>query len=583
MVLNKRLNIIFPFLLTLLNAIALGGLFWSCNRGFNLSDESYYLLGYLFYDNNPDLYPASFHMVFNRLFSSFNTLTEIRTLRLFLTIIASIVLYFGSKSVLHSKSTTDKFILFNVVLSGMLLSYTWAPLTLSYNTMSSILIALIVGLWLFLITRKKAYTKALFACALGGLFSILFFVKITNLLLLPILIVITGYLVFKKKLTKQVRPKFAVYYFLSFVLGTYISLAFITNDISFANIQQTIYKYVQESFGVLANDSTHTTSYLLNRYYKNAKMVLTELKYPLAFLILLYFFLRFFWTKIKLKTTLESETIFKIVGLITITLLIIQNDYWKGGTKVTYTMLFIYILLMTLALLNGFLEKKRQNLILLFAMLSIPIAGAAGTNNGLSAQVLFYGVFIFLAIYYLVSSLKNNYFKNAVLAILIGIGTSQILYATIYYPYQQPPLTASTHKLEGVKALSSLKVDAALAHVREELSFLEQNTASYIFAYSEQRGMVLFANKKPYSLEWFHENDLQKICSVVNKSQIDPEDIIFLLPSQAPLQKEVIECMEKNGVYFEKNYSQAKSVTYYDQYYQIEISLNIYIPASKKN
>lgn len=584
MVLNKRLHIISPLLLTLLNAIALGVVFWSCNRGFNLSDESYYFLGYLFSGNSPDLYPASFHIVYNRFFSEFHfNLVAVRMLRLCLAILAAIVVFVGAKSVFLHKKTSEKLTLFNIILSGMLLCYTWAPLTLSYNTMSSILIAVIFGAWLLLLTRKKAYSKALLTFTLGGLFSILFFVKITNLLLLPILITITCYLIFKKKLTKRIRPKFTLFYLFAFILGVYALLAFLSNDLSLITIQQTIYDYLQESFGVLANDSTHTTSYLLNRYYKNAKMVLTELKYPLTFLILVSFLLRYFWTKIRLKSAIESEVIFKIVGLLTITFLIIRNDYWKGGTKVTYTMLFIYILLGTFAFLNGLLEKKRQDLILILGLLAIPIAGAAGTNNGLSAQVLFYGVFVFLTIYYLVFSSKNKYYKNTVLVILVGIGTSQLIYATIYYPYQQPPLTASIHKLEGVKALGSLNVDAELAHLSTELAFLEDSTASYIFAYSDQRGMVLFAGKKPYSLEWFHENDLQKICAVVNKSQIDPEDIIFLLPSQAPLHKEVLNCMEDNGVFFEKNYSQAKSIFYYDQYYQKEIQLDIYIPTSEKN
>jgi len=582
MILNNKLNFILSFILSLLNLIVLGVLFWSCDRGFDLSDESYYYLGYLFYDNNPDLHPAAFHMIFNRFsFNAYFTLIEIRIIRLILTVLASVVLFFGTKSILRCSSTAEKINLFNVVLCGMLLSYTWAPITLSYNTMSSILIALIVGFWFFLFSRQQVYSKAFLAFILGGLFSILFFVKITNVLLLPILIGITLYQASVKGLLKNRKPKFVLYYLLSFILGIYVFLAIISNEINLITIYQTIYSHIQESFGMLANDATHSTSYLLTRYYENAKMILNKLKYPLAFLTIFYFLLHFFWAKIKLKKIINSNILFKVIGIITLLLFIIQNSYWRGGTKVTYTMLIPYIFIGIFTYFNRRLETKNTGVVIILGLLSIPISGAVGTNNGLSAQILFYGAFIFLAIYYMVSYSKNNYYKSIILLIIVGLGASQIVYAAILYPYRQPSLTKSTHLLKDVATLGPLKVDSTLVHLKKELVFLEHIDSYYIFTYSPQRGMVLFTHKKPFSLEWFHENATEKICAIINKSKIDSEDIIFLLPLQAPLQKEVIQCMEQNGIFFEKNYSLAKSIAYYDQYYKKEIQLNIYIFSKK--
>ena len=143
---NFKPSVFFLILLTLLNAITILVIYWACYHSIDLSDESYYYMGYLHFDNVPDLSGASFHMVFNSFFSSFNmSLPEVRVLRLFLTVLAACILFLGLDKVLTHKNKPEKFLLFNVVLSGMLLSYSWAPLALSYNSMSTVLISLIIG------------------------------------------------------------------------------------------------------------------------------------------------------------------------------------------------------------------------------------------------------------------------------------------------------------------------------------------------------------------------------------------------------------------------------------------------------
>ena len=143
---NSKLSRLCLSILTLLNSFLILVIIWSCYHGFEMSDESYYYSGYLHFNNIPDLSGASFHLIFSRFFYLNNfTLPEVRLLRLFLTILASGVLFMGLNRIIINKNTTEKIILFNVVLSGVLLSYSWAPLSLSYNSMSSLLINLIIG------------------------------------------------------------------------------------------------------------------------------------------------------------------------------------------------------------------------------------------------------------------------------------------------------------------------------------------------------------------------------------------------------------------------------------------------------
>ena len=135
---------IFAILLTLVNFIVIGVIVWSCFHGLDLSDESYYYLGYLYSGSIPDLSPASFHLVYSRFFSYFHlSLSEVRLLRLVLTILAATILFFSLEKPTLQNSKWEKVTLFHILLSGMLLSYTWAPLALSYNSMSSITMLLL--------------------------------------------------------------------------------------------------------------------------------------------------------------------------------------------------------------------------------------------------------------------------------------------------------------------------------------------------------------------------------------------------------------------------------------------------------
>ncbi len=575
---ENKLATIFACILSLINSFVIIVVIWSCYRGLDLSDESYYYLGYLFYDYQPNLYPVSFHMIYHQLFSPFNfTIIEIRFLRLFLTIVTALLLFFSIKKRINFTKKQEHIILFNILLSGMLLSYTLAPLTLSYNSMSSILIGLIIGVWILGVSSNKFYHTLIYLFLLGAFFSILFFVKITNLLLLPLLLIATAtlYLVNKKSFFKEKTTTFA--YLSAFIIGALTILIFISKGGTGA-IKSLVTNHLQESFGMLNNDPTHSLPHLLNRYYENAKMVLTRLKYPLLFLILLFTLLRGSWLKFSNANQHIKPILFKIVGLGILTVMIIQNSYWKGGSKMVYTMVIVYLYIIIFALLDQFLDRKKTNPILIITLLLIPICGALGTNNGLSGQVLFYGVFIFFTIYYLVFSSKTAYFKNVISICIVGLCASQVIFATIFHPYRQTKLQESTISLKNNTALSKLLVDNSLLKLSKELAFLKQHDAEYIFAYSAQRGMVLLTDKKPYSLEWFGANASQKICSIINKSNIAPNKIIFLLPEKAPLTDEVLKCFENNGLFFKKDYSLKKQINYYDQYYKKTINLNVYIP-----
>lgn len=575
---NFRPTVFFLILLTLLNTFAILVILWSCYHGIDISDESYYYMGYLYFDNVPDLSGASFHMIFNSFFSSFDmTLSEVRILRLLLTVLSACILFFGLDKIFPHKNNPEKFLLLNVVISGMLLSFSWAPLALSYNSMSTVLISLVIGVWLLFISTGKGYLQSVYSVIIGSLFIVLFFIKITNILLLPLIVVATLYILYNKHLLKVEKSKFPLVSGVSFITGAFVTLALFSKGISL--IPATVSNHIQETFGMMSGAARHSTAYLLERYTNNAEMVIGRLKYPLIFLFAAFATIKLLSIKYKKETKSLHPSIFKLIVGIMLLTIVFKNDYWMGGTGFNYIILIAYLFIGIAAILNQFLEKKKVNFILLLGLISIPVIGAIGTNNGLSAQVLFYGAFIFLVIYYIVYFSENIWYKSAVLSIIVILCTSQVISGVVYRPYRQAILTQSVNKLEGLSTLKHLEVNNETMQIRKELAFLENVEANYIFSYSFMRGMALLANKKPYSLSWFDEKFVNKMCLIISKSQIEPKDIIFIIPSELPLNKEVIKCLMNNGVLFNKDYFLAKKFQYYDYKMKRELTLNVYLPS----
>lgn len=574
LVIKNGVNLFTALILSLVNLFVLSVLVWACYHGLDLSDESFYYLGYLYYDNVPSLYPESFHMVYDRFFGWGNyTLTGVRLLRLLLSVLASVVFYLSAKAILRPNDLFVKIVLLNVVLSGMLLSYSWAPQALSYNSMSSIVIALIVAIWGFFLTAKFLNARLLMSFLLGGLFVVLFFIKITNVLLLPVLLVTTVILTIKRYIV-PFSNRMIQMSVLSFIIGASFLLVFLTDG----EVGKITMDYIQGTFGLLSNDASHSSKYLLERYYTNAVSVFKQLKGAFAFLIVSYFLIRAFTGKVGWLDRIKGTVLFKIIGILVLGILVFQNSYWLGGTKFKYTILNAYLIILVLVGLNGSLENSKKELTITFGLLIIPILGALGTNNGLSAQVLFYAVFILLSIFILVYSSKSNWFRNSTLLILSVLTGSQIVFAAFRFPYKQRPLKESTYVLTNIPALKSLKVDGTLFKLSKEIDSLKHLDINYIFTYGINSGLVLFAHKKPYSLEWVNGSAPKKICAIIEKSEINPNDIIFLVPTDAPFDTEVLECMRQNGIFFENNYHKAKTVAYYDAYYKKDIVLSVYLP-----
>ncbi|TMM58999.1 hypothetical protein FEE95_06080 [Maribacter algarum] len=576
---NKTPNLVFSILLGLFNLSAVGVIVWASYRGLELSDESFYYLGYRYFNSSPDLSAASFHLIYGRFFSFLDlSLTGVRLLRLFLTLLASLVLYIGIAKHKAPASWPGRFILFNVILSGMLLSYTWTPMALSYNTMSSILIACVIGFWLLNLKSKKQAQNLCWAI-LGGLFVLLFFIKATNLILLPLVLFGELYWRYIQNSQKKRIPKLSPGSIITFVLGILGMLIFVSRGVG--PIPETVDTHLQQLFGLANTDSTHTFSYLWNKYYTNAEMVFLKLLFPVLSILILYIFAKVYSRKSKDETFTWPIKLFKILGIIILLVFIVHNEYWKGGIQYRYHMLIPFIFGFVFVLLNQNIESEKINFIFLLGLLSVPVAGSIGTNNGLSAQILFYGVFVFLLIYYVIQSSKATWYTYIILGIMMLIATSQVISGTVLRPYRLSPLDGNKNKLYGVDALNNLKVDTAVFELSENLKSLKTIDSEYIFTYSGMMGVNLLLDKKPYSLEWFNESDDEKICLIITKSQITSDNILFMIPEKFPLTEKVISCFAEKGIDFKADYLKIKSFECFYPRNNTNITLEVYQHVSK--
>lgn len=555
------------YLLFFINAYLLILIIWSCTKGFDISDESYYYLGYKFLNTVPDNSGEAFHLIYDRFFSFLQlNLFGVRILRLVLSIGSTIILYTSLLKILKNLSFSNKTILLNLLISGILLSYTIGPQAISYNSISTILITLIVSSWIYFTTNQNKVYKFLNVFIIGFLFTILFFVKITNIILLPILIIIT-YIGRKHSIYK---PQINVYILIFFLLGIFNSLIIISESI--LNIPEIINHHIS-TLKDISNDNYHSIENLANVYYSNIINTFKRAIYPLVLISLGFLSIRYL---LKKDVKIFSINTFNIIALVIVLISVISNNYYLGGEKYAHQLIVVYLLLVFIIFLNLFhFRLLKKEIIFYLLLIGIPLSGVLGTDNNISSQVLLYGNFVFLILFLLMNNL-NVRLKNIFVILIIGISTIQVSTTTIINPYRQSPLTNSIKNNVNNHSLKYLRLDDNLFKIQKKLTTII-NT-KYLFTYSHYRGISLLLDKIPTSLTWYNYKWNATICNSVNKTKIESSQISFIIPKDEPLNKELIKCLKVNNFDLQKDFLLNDSLRFFDRTKNKETTLLIYTP-----
>lgn len=533
--------------------VFIGGLvIWGSNRGLDLSDESFYLLGFKYAgDYSSDQVP-SFFRVYDAVFGRFNlSFIGMRLLRLHLTLFASLVLATGMKRILGDRMRFQLFDLFLFAVLGSFLSYTWSPLALSYNSMSYTLIMLIAGLWLIQTTENSIKIKSFLFGIIGFFAVLLFYVKATNLLLFPVLIVFSLLEYWK---SPKPRSSFLnlVFFSISASLGFLVGLALLMNDQG--ELIGTAYDHFQSMKLKSALDSTHTFGHLMEVYSDNMIFIWNIIKYYLIVGIIILLVLKIDKLKRKLSLILDDTERY-IPLLITIIYVAIEfKSIWTIGSP--YLIFTPYLLLMLLHLIYRKWSGSKSDLLLLL-LFTLPIVGAFGSNNGLSAQVLFYGAFYFLFMFF-VDTESPKPIRDATILLVSLMLSNQCYEGIVVKPYRQFNRISCTMQTDE-ENLGNLLINPELNTQIEPIRWVSDSPLQYVLTTNYEKGLIGLLNKKPFTLSWIKP---YTFCEVTAESLTRLSETILIFPEDSQFQHEFAQCLSPYGIDFEQFYMKRQEFEY---------------------
>ncbi len=482
-----------PFILAVLLlglTFMLCSVIWGMNKGFELTDESFYLLSY----ENPALYPtfSSFHTLLGKVvpFLSVNQIIFFRGLELLTRLSGSIILSFGFWKWIgmQFKETRSVFTLFmfaTFASIGALLVYSSNfPQTISYNGLSSFFIVSAVGAIFFALSERGASRRkaSAFFIALyfaGFLTGLDFFAKFSSMILLFILS-LSWIGLFAQKLRPQALPAYVAGVLSAFV--TYFSV-FENPKIWFDNFREAIF--------VQSSSTGHGIASVLSMY---AKPFLWYGKYVPLVIIAYWLSKRYF----KLAAVQNGLLRTMLVFVAPITLLVLVTTYYLSSHLYLGRESFFFLGLIGLSFLILSSIPTEENSRAIFnssaseicvglgTLAVLPVIASIGTNSNIlihfaSNQAPWFLLIAFLSM--LISArLRSPYFTIAILAAALSVSIVQFVDGYIFHPYNlNSSLTSQTKSVDGLEKLKGIFVDPNLKE------FLEQ-TNSILTAHGFRKG-----------------------------------------------------------------------------------------------
>ena len=188
---SKNASIVLKVWLLALFIINLSLSLYTLNKGFDITDEAFYLMGYKFPLESIN-YFSFYHQIVGRYFSFIPlTLVNVRVLKLLIFLISAFIFSLGLSKNLkghHSSFIANPTLIFLFVINLSFASFALGPQSLSYNSISASCLMLICGLSLIICSQNLSrFYYFLTSICLGFFIAMIFYVKFTNsLTLLPI-------------------------------------------------------------------------------------------------------------------------------------------------------------------------------------------------------------------------------------------------------------------------------------------------------------------------------------------------------------------------------------------------------------
>lgn len=562
-------NISFPDLLKVTSwflygavTVLIGALIWSSFRGIDITDESYYLLGYI-HGIKPTSGFSYFHIIFTQFFDFLNlSIPEIRIGAIVLQLLCSalfshsILLFLQKLRLIQNEKWSFHFA-FTIIAIGSFLGYSWLPQAPSYNTFSSLILQMIVACYLYAqVLKINAYRWVLYAL-LGFFLMASFFNKFPNLVtsvgcLLIFSLLMNTVQSWIKKLLPDPLGLLSV--LLGGILFTFLMFG--------SNAYHEVGSYIQS---IISPRGMGSSGNYLVIYWQDFLNLLTRTS-PYLIIIISYeasFFLSKRFRDLKLVARLQ-----KSAPLVLLAVFALMNESYLGGSEKKYFLFDIYFLSIFLfgsfLLTNAGPTKYEKYKILMFVLLILSfLSGSLGTGNALTVQFMSYGAFIFAALTVVSFALKNK-MQVVVICFVMCIASAQIVTAITLQPYKEAHGAGAQDIKVNLSRFGDLKVDSVKNNLIAQLSEIRNMDADYMFAYSTQLGLILFSEKKPYAFGWCEEDPVFCAKLIEKEKQMPPERIVFIIPDKVEMDSLMQLALGAKGIYFPNEYTLLKQIGYID-------------------
>ncbi len=540
-------------------------LLWACFRGVELTDESFYLIGYQS-GKGGILFPSLFCELYDAIFGWLEiSLAEVRILRIVLTISSCFLLWWGvsEKLMVTSISNPIKWLILATILSGSVVGFTWGPMAISYNSLVSVFLNGIVGLALIYSNTKTIRAKSAIEFLMGVLLTFMWMVKFSSVVLIIPFVGCYWLIENEFRIPKIVSSLRFLFWVL---LGCAIAFLIVFNGFeeSFESIK-TLHLTISEKMG-----SSYSQSNLLENYVKDVVRLLVNNWLSL----LVIFILGLLYLVIKNWRSYIVWLGFILIGIFTF-----LQELWMGGASRKYEIFTFYFLFLIGALFVGNLRKMKEDKLFLAIFLAfIPLAGALGSSNGLTVQVLFYMPFYLLAIIILLQRVEYRWPRFLLTTLLLTIACIQGITGSVLDSYRQcESLLTKDIALESEGLFKYQFVGKDLSVLNDQLKSLRRHKANYVFTFRHQIGVTILLDKMPYTTDWFNENYPDEICRIISKRDpIDESDLLLIIPEGINNLEMVSKCLSSNGIRFPSAYEQIKEIEYYNCASRSIIKLVVY-------
>ncbi len=552
-------------------------LIWGQNKGFDLTDEGYIMMGNALpmHIQPTGLFQSMLHQLFGWLSPG---ILFYRWLRLILVVGASLFLsiefikYFNH--ILPEKLAIQHQILVcTSLLLGSCMSYSIFENNISYNSLSLTIALVVTGL--VFRTFCLPTLKVTDLLMLGFITSIQFIVKFpTALLLIGLVIFTLGFHILNtSKNSTHFIKNCVIYLISSFVL----TLLLIT--ISYGNIQVYLKDLVSSIQLLKDHDPQLLKTLYLDSFNYAYEQSILHFQHRIKQLILL----------VIIYSVLPFSAFKKLLGFILfcLALYVMRNYYFyikdvewhKSGMIYLYRALdpYLPILLMSIAVnfitlfFHRYKIREVINIAFLFLLIGIPLLWSAGTGNELTLQCLQY-LFAPVAIFTMFYILQKDKVLKAINLLLL-VGTCILMYAQIRSGYVDHPyrITSSLNHLPihfSNANLHTIYTDATTNNFVEKIDkTISQKTTFQkpipCIDFCKIPGVIYAINGYTPRNAWFSRQaiDLNTYFYTSEKSRF--QNCILFLPTNFNQQPDILQFLKNTNIDIGKDFVFLDSAKHY--------------------